>query len=130
MGGNGGGMGALTPYFFSNIGNQNVEPGWQRAVANILDFSGGSTFTTMNASEATGATSGGQTLSEIAGGVPKLEEPAAPALPEDPAIAQGKLSEEARQEQMRKRRLRTKTLLSDQENMGTATVGSKVLLGG
>jgi hypothetical protein len=122
-------MGALTPYFFSNIGNQNVEGGWQRAVANILDFSGGSTFTTMNASEATGATSGGQTLAEIAGGVTKVEEPVTPTI-EDPAIAQAAASEEARQEEMRKRRLRTKTLLSDQEAIGQATVGTKVLLGG
>ena len=131
MGGGGGGLGGLlTPYLFGNIGNPNIEDGWQRVVANIIDPSGGSTATTINASEATGSTSGGQTLSEIASGAPKIEDPAAPAIPEDPAIAQAKLSEEARQEEMRKRRIRTKTLLSDQEDMGTATVGTKVLLGG
>ncbi len=60
----------------------------------------------------------------------QIDEPPPPEIPEDPAIAQMAMSEEARQEAMRKRRLRTKTLLSDQSEQGQATVGTKVLLGG
>lgn len=131
MGGGGGGLGGLfSPYFFSNLGNQNVGNNTGRIVANILDPSGGSTFTTMNAAEQTGATSRGNTASQVLGTVPKYVEPEPAPIPEDPAIALAQTTEESRQEEMRKRRMRTKTLLTDQEDTGKATVGSKVLLGG
>lgn len=130
MGGSGGLGGLLTPYFGSNIGNSNISNPTARIIANILDLSGGSTFTTMNAAEMTGATSGGNTASQVLGNTPKNVEPVVEPIPEDPAIAQAATSEAARQEEMRKRRLRTKTLLSDQADTGMATTGGKVLLGG
>jgi hypothetical protein len=63
-----------------------------------------------------------------------MEQPKSPEVntptAEDPAIAEAAATEAARVEEMRKRRLRVNTLLSDQEDQGTATVGTKVLLGG
>ena len=127
----GGGTGLMSAYFGQNIGNRNLEGNRTgQAIANLFDPTGMSSYYTMAASEMTGATSGGRTLAETGAGEAKPQDPTVEPIPEDPAIASSKLSEEARQEEMRKRRIRTKTLLSDQEDQGTATVGTKVLLGG
>lgn len=124
----GGGLGGLlTPYFGQNLFNRNIDDSGQRVVANLLDPSGGSSFTTLNAAEQTGATSGGRTPTQIASGE---ELPPKPIEPPDPAIAQAQATEDARQAELDKRRKRARTLLTQQEETGTATVGTKTLLGG
>lgn len=123
MGGGGGG-GILSGF---NLFNSDVQNPTARGLLTIFDPGGGLGWT-MN-------TIGGEKAAnelEYKGSesVPKPDDPVVPEAPEDPSIAEARLSEESRQEEMRKRRLRTKTLLSDQEDTGTATVGTKTLLGG
>lgn len=128
MGGGGGSLGGFMPYFGTNLGNTNLTDTGQQAVANLFDPTGMTSFTLANWM----GPQGQEEIEYVEGG-----EAAKPKYPEnvpDPAIAakaaSDKSTEEARQEEMRKRRIRTKTLLSDQENQGTATVGTKTLLGG
>ena len=88
--------GLLTPYFLTNVGNPNIKNPGARALANILDLSGGSTFYTMRGAGATSATSAGRTLKQIAIGAKKPVEPVTP----DPNAA-AKSAQEAQNKRRR-----------------------------
>jgi hypothetical protein len=138
MGGQGGGGGGLSS-IFGNMGNQNLaqydEEGKRTTDSigaqflwNILDPGGD----TMKYASQFGSMTGSSDVKDIYNDTGIIDQPDKPVIepiPEDPAIAEAALTEESRQDEMRKRRMRTKTLLSDQGDTGTATVGTKVLLG-
>jgi hypothetical protein len=126
MGGGGGfSLGSLF-----NVGNRNFRDTRAQAIFNVIDPAG-STGMVLGLTGAFGQDQYREGGDTPAANVVDYPEPTpAPEIPPDPAIAQMAASEEARQTEMRKRRLRTKTLLSDQDATGQATVGTKVLLGG
>ena len=119
--GGGGGLGGF------NLFNSDIQNPYARGILTIVDPGGGLGWT-MNLIG--GETAANELEYKGSESVPKPDDPVVPKTPPDPAIAEAKLTEEQRQEEMRKRKIRTKTLLSDQEETGTATVGTKTLLGG
>ena len=113
-------MGGLSG-LFSNMGNPGIDNPQYRLAWNLLDPGGttGTIASQVGSSEAT---------EEWTGVDPTPEQPNVPIVPTASEVAL-ETNETARQEEMRKRRLRTKTLLSTQEDAGMATVGTKTLLG-
>lgn len=132
MGGGGGGGFNLSPLMnpFANIGNRAIEDKKKRAIANIFDVSGAN----VNTQSAFGGAEAADKMGVTAYGSPKTPEATptpAPVIEPDPAIAEAAATEESRKEEMRKRRIRTKTLLTSQQgDTNSATVGTKILLGG
>ena len=107
---------------FNNLGNPGIDNPQYRLAWNLLD-PGGTTATiasSVGSSEAT---------EEWTGVDPTPEQPNVVTLPSASEVATQQ-TEQARQDEMRKRRLRTKTLLTNQEETGKATIGTKTLLGG
>ena len=129
MGGGGGGLGLLTPYFGQNIGNRNIENNTGRIIANIFDPTGMSSFTTLNAAEQTGATSGGQTASQVIGTEPKTIAPS-PAPVEVPVDENAAATSRAAARRKKKQQASSQTIYTSSLGVtDQADISRKTLLG-